>query len=83
MLKLVVAKTITLREVAENDTRQNRELVKELQKNLQKKGYYMGLVVDGWFGPETKSAVQDFQRDNGMKVTGMADEALRKKLTSR
>ncbi len=83
LLKLVVARAITLREVAENDTRQNRDLVRVLQKSLQQKGYYSGMLIDGWFGPETTDAVKAFQRDNGMKVTGMADEAFCKKLSSR
>ena len=83
MLKLVVARAIILREVAENDTRQNRDLVRALKKSLQQKGYYSGMLIDGWFGPETTDAVKAFQRDNGMKVTGIADEAFCKKLSSR
>jgi len=83
MVKLVVARAITLREVNENDTRQNRDLVRALQKSLQQKGYYSGMLIDGWFGPETTAAVKAFQRDNGMKVTGLADEAFCKKLSSR
>jgi peptidoglycan hydrolase-like protein with peptidoglycan-binding domain len=37
--------------------------VKELQKALQKRGYYMGQPVDGIFGVHTLKAVKDYQYD--------------------
>jgi peptidoglycan hydrolase-like protein with peptidoglycan-binding domain len=38
--------------------------VKALQKRLR-------ITADGWFGPQTKAAVQAFQRSHGIKSTGV------------
>jgi len=46
--------------------------VAELQRDLQKMGFYIGRV-DGDFGPQTESAVEDAQHQ--FYVTGEADEA--------
>jgi len=40
-----------------------------VQEALARRGYYAG-EVDGVIGPETRSAIQEFQRDNGLSVTG-------------
>lgn len=45
--------------------------VKQIQTVLKQKGYYQG-NIDGIFGTNTKKAVTDFQRDNGLKVDGIA-----------
>lgn len=47
------------------------EEVRQIQTVLKQKGYYTG-NVDGIFGTKTKSAVTAFQRDNGLKVDGIA-----------
>jgi len=44
---------------------------KDLQKALMNAGYYGG-PLDGSIGPKTKQAIMDFQRDNGLKVDGIA-----------
>ena len=44
----------------------NRNSVREVQSIL-------GIAVDGGFGPNTKGAIEDFQRDNGLEVTGAVD----------
>jgi hypothetical protein len=40
-----------------------------VQKALARRGYYTG-QVDGVIGPQTRSAIREFQRDNGLAVTG-------------
>lgn len=41
-----------------------------------------GSKGDGWYGPNTTKAVSDFQRANGLKVTGQVDKATWDKLFS-
>ncbi|RLB91912.1 MAG: hypothetical protein DRH26_07290 [Deltaproteobacteria bacterium] len=43
-------------------------LVKKVQNVLIKKGYDPG-VIDGLWGPKTRSAIRLFQRDNGLTPT--------------
>lgn len=43
-----------------------------LQRQLASSGYYKG-AIDGLFGPKTYQAVKDFQSDNNLTVTGIAD----------
>lgn len=45
--------------------------VSDIQLVLKNKGYYSG-NVDGIFGSATKSAVEQFQRDNGLQADGIA-----------
>lgn len=47
------------------------EKVEELQKRLQALGYYDG-EIDGQFGPGTKAAVVNFQKNNGLDTDGLA-----------
>lgn len=54
--------------------------VKDAQQALQQAGLYKG-KVDGKFGPQTKSAVKEFQKENGLKQTARLDSATMKKLT--
>ncbi len=42
---------------------------REIQTGLNKLGY--SLQIDGQFGPLTDTAVQKFQRENGLKVDGI------------
>lgn len=48
------------------------EVVK-LQNRLNELGYSVG-KADGDFGNKTKAAIEQFQGDNGLDVTGIADE---------
>lgn len=50
------------------------DAVKKLQEGLKNLGFYRS-SVDGKFGSGTQSAVQSFQRVNGLSVTGKADLA--------
>jgi Putative peptidoglycan binding domain len=46
-----------------------------VQDALARRGYYPG-QVDGVIGPETRSAIREFQRDNGLPVTGQMNSHL-------
>ena len=59
------------------------EAVKVYQKNLIEIGYDCGTSgVDGDFGPDTKEATQEFQRDYGLIVDGIAGPATQAKLNA-
>ena len=62
------------------------EEIKELQQKLKDLGYKM-TMIDGDFGNETKTAIQDFQKDNDIEATGIANsetlKALKKAKTSK
>ena len=51
----------------------------EAQTTLTKKGYDPG-PVDGLWGGKTKRALQSFQKDKGLTVTGRLDRETRKRL---
>ena len=55
--------------------------VKKVQKRLKALGYYSS-SIDGDYGSGTKKAVQNFQKNNGLKVTGNVNSATLKKLNS-
>lgn len=46
--------------------------LRAIQRALQAKGYDVGFV-DGIMGPRTKAALEEFQRKNGLAVTGAVD----------
>ena len=52
--------------------------VSALQEALNKQG--AKLKVDGLMGGKTKAALRNYQKANGLKVTGMADDTTKKKL---
>src|SRR3989304_10606070 len=52
--------------------------VSALQEALNKQG--AKLKVDGLMGGKTKAALRNYQKANSLKVTGMADDATKKKL---
>lgn len=49
------------------------EAVVELQNRLNELGYSVG-TADGDFGGKTEKAIQQFQQDNGLQVTGTLNE---------
>ena len=53
----------------------SRRMVRLVQARLNALGYPAG-VADGQAGKKTRAAVRDFQRDNGMRVTGRIDSRL-------
>lgn len=50
-------------------------LVSQIQAHLADRGYYAGLV-DGKAGPRTREAIEMFQADAGLPVTGEVNRAL-------
>ncbi|MCF7221657.1 peptidoglycan-binding protein [Lysobacter sp. TLK-CK17T] len=52
------------------------EDIRRLQENLHERGYTgrdgRPLALDGNFGANTEHALRDYQRDNGLKVDGIA-----------
>jgi peptidoglycan hydrolase-like protein with peptidoglycan-binding domain len=57
----------------------NDESVQQAQVRLKELGYDPG-SMDGIWGPRTKSAVEKFQADKGLKITGGLDEPTRNAL---
>ena len=52
--------------------------VKAVQSALSKEGY--SLAVDGKMGKQTQAALRQYQKANGLPVTGKADAATKAKL---
>ena len=57
------------------DNGYSNSAVSEVQSALTRKGYYHG-AIDGRMGPETRSAVRQYQRNHGMEVTGNIDQTV-------
>lgn len=55
--------------------------VKKVQQRLKKLGYYSG-SVDGDYGNGTKTAVKNFQKNNGLTVNGKVNSKTLSKLNS-
>jgi peptidoglycan hydrolase-like protein with peptidoglycan-binding domain/uncharacterized tellurite resistance protein B-like protein len=49
-----------------------QDQLRTVQQSLQQRGYQVG-IVDGIMGPQTKAAIEKFQRDRGLPATGEAD----------
>jgi peptidoglycan hydrolase-like protein with peptidoglycan-binding domain len=54
-------------------------LMLDIQRELAAKGYYDG-AVDGIVGPRAIQAIRNFEKANGLKVTGEPSEALLEKI---
>jgi peptidoglycan hydrolase-like protein with peptidoglycan-binding domain len=50
------------------------------QQRLKDRGYYQG-PLDGVIGPGTQAALQAYQRDRGLRVTGVVDSQTLRSLT--
>lgn len=53
----------------------DRELVRQIQQELKTRGYYTS-AVDGLYGRGTRQAIEAFQRDEGLSVTGQPTQDL-------
>lgn len=74
-----VASTTSTKQVAVRLRMGSRgDAVRDLQRELRRRG--MRIAVDGAFGPATKRAVKRMQKRFRMKVTGIADARLLKRL---
>ena len=58
---------------------ESRDEVKKVQEALKSKGEDPG-TVDGVMGKKTKQALRNFQKTNGLKVTGAMDQETADKL---
>ncbi|RJX33952.1 MAG: hypothetical protein C4525_08790 [Desulfarculus sp.] len=56
----------------------NKDLVKKVQTALNSAGYKV--KVDGKMGKETRTALKDYQKKNGLKATGRLTKATLTKL---
>ena len=64
-------------EVIEVEFEANEDSIKEIQQALVNMGYDVGKHgVDGILGPDTIAAIEAYQRDHGLAVTGIADASL-------
>lgn len=54
-------------------TRVSTNDIRHAQRSLKEQGLYKG-HVDGKFGPETRTAVSEFQKQNGLPQTASLDE---------
>ncbi|MEK6564766.1 MAG: peptidoglycan-binding protein [Candidatus Omnitrophota bacterium] len=53
--------------------------IKQIQIALQNAGYDPG-AIDGLMGSRSRKAIRDFQKDNGLEITGKIDKATWEKL---
>ncbi len=53
--------------------------VEEIQRVLKERGLFKGEIT-GYYGEQTRQAVTDFQKQQGLARTGVADEATLKRL---
>ncbi len=58
-----------------------REILRRVQVLLKEDGHYRG-KVDGLFGPNTRRALESYQKQVGLTVTGLPDQATLFKLLS-
>jgi len=50
------------------------DLVLRAQQQLHQQGFYVRNNIDGQWGPATSAAVQNYQRANGLALTGQLDQ---------
>ena len=60
-------------------THVSRAEVKDIQQKLQAESLYQG-KVDGMLGPQTRRALADYQKQNGLRVTANIDRQTRDSL---
>jgi hypothetical protein len=58
-----------------SDVRYSNREVANVQQDLRRQGYYTGMV-DGIMGPNTRAAIQQYQLDHDLPVTGLLDSGM-------
>lgn len=56
-------------ELSNSQLSQNQDFVRQIQSKLKDQGYEVG-AVDGIWGPATRQALSNFQRDKGLEANG-------------
>ena len=51
----------------------DQQTIRQVQQHLQQQGYQVG-EIDGKLGPQTKQALQNFQRDKSLSGSGELDQ---------
>jgi peptidoglycan hydrolase-like protein with peptidoglycan-binding domain len=59
----------------------NAAQIRDLQKALRQHGEFQG-AVDGQFSPGLRAAIETYERAQGLTVTGLATQALLRRLTA-
>jgi peptidoglycan hydrolase-like protein with peptidoglycan-binding domain len=57
----------------------SKQKIRQVQEQLRDHGLYRG-KIDGMVGPETRQALEQFQRKNGLQVTARLDQPTMNKL---
>ena len=71
-------------EKLEKGVKDQDEAVKKMQERLEEAGYKLDKFgADGIFGSETEGAIKKFQKEMGLAITGVYDEATHKALSEK
>jgi peptidoglycan lytic transglycosylase len=54
-------------------TQMSQDEIRQVQERLKELGYYDG-AIDGVYGPQTAEAVREYQRGQGLAVTGSVNQ---------
>jgi hypothetical protein len=63
------------REYFRNNGYQGHAMYSGVQRELARRGYYHG-YIDGQIGPQSRRAIGSYQRDRGLRPTGVIDSSL-------
>ncbi len=78
-LLVIVAAVLLSSVVIPNHASAQDEKVKEVQQFLAEQGYEPG-TADGFWGPRTSQAIEEFQTAEGLPVTGQIDPATEERI---
>lgn len=78
-LRVVVAAVLLSLVIIPNHASAQDEKVKEVQEFLSEQGYEPG-SADGFWGPRTAQAIEEFQTAEGLPVTGQIDTATEERI---
>ncbi len=68
-----------LADIKKRKAAEDKDLISKIQEGLSALGYYLG-SRDGKFGPETRSAIREYQHREGLAVDGKTSEGLLSRL---